>query len=61
MTAMGFLAITVRKFCARARWMIENESFNVLNNGYNLAHNFGDGKKYLAAARLSYSARILQL
>ena len=35
--------------CARARWKIENESFNVLkNNGYNLAHNFGHGKKYPA-------------
>jgi Transposase DDE domain len=35
--------------CGRARWKIENESFNVLkNNGYNLAHNFGHGKKYLA-------------
>ena len=35
--------------CARARWKIENESCNVLkNNGYNLAHNFGHGKKYLA-------------
>ena len=35
--------------CARARWKIENEGFNVLkNNAYNLAHNFGHGKKYLA-------------
>jgi hypothetical protein len=35
--------------CARARWKIENESFNVLkNNGYNLAHNFGHGNKCLA-------------
>jgi hypothetical protein len=35
--------------CARARWKIENESFNMLkNNGYSLAHNFGHGKKYLA-------------
>jgi hypothetical protein len=35
--------------CARARWKIENESFNVLkNNGYNLEHNFGHGKQYLA-------------
>jgi len=35
--------------CARTRWKIENESFNVLkNNGYNLAHHFGHGKKYLA-------------
>jgi hypothetical protein len=32
--------------CARARWKIENESFDALeNNGYNLAHNFGRGKK----------------
>ena len=32
--------------CVRARWKIENESFNVWkNNGYNLAHNFGHGKK----------------
>ena len=32
--------------CARARWKIENESFNVLkNNGYHLEHNFGHGKK----------------
>jgi len=35
--------------CARARWKIENETFNVLkNNGYNLAHNFGHGNNYLA-------------
>ena len=35
--------------CARARWKIENESFNVLkNNGYHLEHNFGHGQKYLA-------------
>jgi hypothetical protein len=35
--------------CARARWKIENESFNVLkNNGYHLEHNFGHGKQYLA-------------
>ena len=34
---------------ARARWKIENESFNVLkNNGYHLEHNFGHGKKNLA-------------
>ena len=36
--------------CARARWKIENEGFNVLkNNGYNLEHNFGHGKKHLAS------------
>jgi len=34
----------------RARWKIENETFNVLkNNGYNLEHNFGHGKQNLAA------------
>ncbi len=35
--------------CARARWKIENESFNVLKfNGYHLEHNFGHGKQHLA-------------
>lgn len=35
--------------CAKARWKIENESFNVLkNNGYHLEHNFGHGKVHLA-------------
>jgi len=35
--------------CARARWKIENESFNVLKNcGYHLEHNFGHGKKNLS-------------
>ncbi len=35
--------------CGRARWKIENETFNVLkNNGYNLDHNFGHGKANLA-------------
>jgi len=34
---------------ARARWKIENESFNILkNNGYHLEHNFGHGKQNLA-------------
>jgi hypothetical protein len=36
--------------CARARWKIENESFNTLKTkGYNLEHNFGHGKKHLSA------------
>jgi hypothetical protein len=40
--------------CARARWKIENETFNVLkNNGYNLEHNFGHGKKNLASILVS--------
>ena len=34
---------------ARARWKIENESFNILkNNGYNMEHNFGHGEKGLS-------------
>jgi hypothetical protein len=33
----------------RARWKIENETFNTLKNlGYNLDHNYGHGKKYLS-------------
>jgi hypothetical protein len=33
----------------RARWKIENETFNTLKNqGYNFEHNFGHGKKNLA-------------
>lgn len=36
--------------CGRARWKIENETFNVLKtNGYHLEHNFGHGKKTLAS------------
>jgi len=34
----------------RARWRIENETFNTLKNqGYNLGHNYGLGKKHLIA------------
>jgi hypothetical protein len=40
--------------CGRARWKIENETFNVLkSNGYNLEHNFGHGKHNLAAILVS--------
>jgi hypothetical protein len=36
--------------CGRARWKIENETFNVLKNrGYHLEHSFGHGKQNLAA------------
>ena len=35
----------------RARWKIENESFNTLKNqGYHLEHNFGHGSHYLSEA-----------
>ena len=40
--------------CGRARWKIENETFNVLKtNGYNLEHNFGHGKQNLASIFLT--------
>ena len=38
----------------RARWKIENETFNVLKTkGYNLEHNFGHGKGNLSATLAS--------
>jgi hypothetical protein len=40
--------------CGRARWKIENETFNVLKTkGYNLEHSFGHGKLHLAAVLLT--------
>lgn len=34
----------------RARWKIENETFNTLKNqGYNFEHNYGHGEKHLAS------------
>lgn len=40
----------------RARWKIENENNNVLKTkGYNLEHNFGHGKKYLANLFLAFN------
>src|SRR5256885_2860219 len=33
----------------RARWKIENETFNTLKNqGYNFEHNYGHGEQHLA-------------
>lgn len=33
----------------RARWKVENETFNTLKNlGYNLEHNYGHGQKHLS-------------
>ena len=35
--------------CGRARWKIENETFNTLKNqGYHATHNYGHGHKNLA-------------
>jgi len=51
-TDLPVTADTVAELAAsgRARWKIENETFNVLKtNGYNLEHNFGHGKKTLAS------------
>jgi hypothetical protein len=51
-TDLPVTATTVAELaaCGRARWKIENETFNVLKtDGYNLEHNFGHGKKTLAS------------
>ena len=46
----------------RARWKIENETFNTLKNqGYHFEHNFGHGYKYLCSvfAMLMYLAFLI--
>ncbi len=51
-TDLPVTAATVAELaaCGRARWKIENETFNVLKcGGYNLEHNFGHGKDTLAS------------
>jgi hypothetical protein len=46
--------VVERAACGRARWKIENETFNVLKtNGYHLEHSFGHGKHNLAAILVS--------
>jgi hypothetical protein len=55
-TDLPVTADTVAELAAggRARWKIENETFNVLKtNGYNLEHNFGHGKLTLASLLVS--------
>ncbi len=48
------LEVTEKNVCqfmrgARARWKIENETFNTLKNqGYQFGHNFGLGKQHLS-------------
>ncbi len=34
--------------CARARWKVENNAFGILNDSFNLEHNFGHGRDTLA-------------
>jgi hypothetical protein len=50
-TNLPLTKITVQKVMrgGRARWKIENETFNTLKNqGYNFSHNYGHGFKNLA-------------
>jgi len=51
LTDLTVSAVSVAELaaCGRARWKIENETFNVLKTGgYNLEHSFGHGKETLA-------------
>jgi hypothetical protein len=51
LTDLTVSGVTVAELaaCGRARWKIENETFNVLKTGgYNLEHSFGHGKETLA-------------
>jgi hypothetical protein len=51
-TDLEVTAATVAELaaCGRARWKIENETFNMLKTcGYHLEHNFGHGKQTLAS------------
>ncbi len=50
-TSLPLTAKTVEKVmkAGRARWKIENETFNTLKNqGYNFEHNYGHGEQWLA-------------
>jgi hypothetical protein len=57
-TDLPVTAATVAELaaCGRARWKIENETFNVLkSNGYHLEHNFGHGHKTLASVLVTFN------
>jgi hypothetical protein len=44
----------------QTRWKIENEGFNAMkNHGYEFEHNFGHGKRFLAASSTSFCLRRL--
>ena len=50
-TDLALTADTVAEVvhAGRARWKVENETFNTLKNqGYHLEHNYGHGKKHLS-------------
>ncbi len=60
-TDIELSAENVNKFMrgARAKWKIENETFNTLKTqGYHLEHNYGHGKQHLASnlACLTFTA-----
>lgn len=51
-TDIPLTATTVEKVMrgGRARWKVENETFNTLKNqGYHLEHNYGHGQQYLSS------------
>lgn len=51
-TDITLTTATVKKVMrgGRARWKIENETFNTLKNqGYHLEHNYGHGQQYLSS------------
>jgi hypothetical protein len=57
-TDLPVTAATVAELaaCGRARWKIENETFNVLKSDrYHLEHNFGHGKKTLASVLVTFN------
>ncbi len=48
--------------CARARWKVENEGFNILKSyGYHLKHYFGHGKQHLAMMFAAMNLRAFAL
>ncbi len=63
-TDIELSAENVNKFMrgARAKWKIENETFNTLKTqGYHLEHNYGHGKQHLASnlACLTFTAFLI--
>ena len=63
-TDIELSAKNVNKFMrgARAKWKIENETFNTLKTqGYHLEHNYGHGKQHLASnlACLTFTAFLI--
>ena len=52
--ACGLKTVSQVAPAGRGRWKVENENNNVLKTkGYHIEHNFGHGKRYLAAFLLN--------